>query len=419
MTLFGILIFFVSGLITRGQSYYNLFVADKTNYFMDLYNGLYSLYDGRPYTHDIIIYPPLPLLIFKFILSLIPYDIAGQGAFAIRVSQIGQIVLLIYMLITLLLFFGLVMEIKKGSRIEKYIFAFVILLSAPFLHQFERANIIFVALLFSMIFVFFKDSKRPLVREIAHFSLAISAAIKFYPALLGLLLIKERRFKELFRVLIYGLALFILPFFAVGGISQITLLYERIFSRSNYVLNLGLGYAVNTQNMTRIIFGFLGDFGNTPIFVGRILSFVILFLGIASAFFLYSKWKTVALVTLIMIIIPPISYEYTLIFMVIPLIMFLDRKEKEKKIDYLYLVCFILVFIPFTLGKIDSINNGFGHPAFPLTYVILIQNISLSIMTICLITQGLIARTPKFIKFYKRRLISFYQKFISFLKLQY
>lgn len=390
----GISVFILGGLVTRGHSFYNFFNPDRTNYFMDFYNVLYSLYHG-PYTYNSI-YPPLPLLAYKAMLRLIPYDIVEHGAIAIRSSQVGQIVFLFYMLITLSAFVALIMEIKKGSKIEKYIFFFIILFSAPFLFQFERANIIFVALLFLMIFAFFKDSKNAIIREIALFSLAVSVGIKLYPAFFALLLIKEKRFKDLLRVVWYCAAVFILPFFGVGGISQMLVLFKNIFSTSNIAMDWGIGYAVNILNITRTFFATFGDFGNNPIIIGKNISLIILSLGVFSAFFLRSKWKTMALLTLLMILIPTISYEYTLIFMIIPLILFLDNEEKCKKRDYIYLACFILILTPIALNRIDVINNGFGrHLILPLTYGVLIQNIATSIMALCLITEGMLEQKAK------------------------
>lgn len=385
--LFGILMFFLNGLITRGQSFYNLFSPSIGNYFMDFFHPLSELFDG-PYAHGSI-YPPLPLLLFKLMLRFIPYDVAAQGGFAIRATQSGQIVFMLYMLLTIIIILFLLLEIKKGSRIEKYIFSFVILSSTPFLFQFERGNIIFVALLFLMIFVFFKDNKNPIIREIALVSLSLSVGIKIYPVIFGLLLIKEKRFKEAIRALVYCAALFFLPFFAVGGINQIPLLFKNFFSTSNDALGWGVGYSVNIQSIVRIIFGYMGVFSKQPIYIGNIISIAVLMLGIITTFSLRSTWKTVALLSLLMIMIPPISYVYTLIYMVIPLILFLDRKEKEKKIDYIYLACFILIFIPITLGQIEVLNNGFGRNIRLLTYGVFIQNISLSIMIILLLIEGL------------------------------
>lgn len=385
-TLFGILVFIISGLVTRGRSFYNLFIPDRINFFMDFYNVLHSMLYG-PYSYGFI-YPPLPLMLYRFMLRFIPYDFVERGAFYIRAVQAGQIVFLFYMLITLFAFFMIILEVKKGIKLEKYAFIFIMLFSAPFLFQFERANIIFVAMLFLMIFVFFKNSKNRLVREIALISLAISAGIKLYPVVFGLLLLKEKNFNEFFRITLYCLALFILPFFFVGGINQLPIFFKNLLFTSDYAIRWGLGYSVNMQNTVRIIFGFLGDFSGSSILVGKFLSVIVLFLGLVAALISNSKWKTVTILTLLMILVPTISFEYALIYLIIPIILFLD-KDKKEKLDFIYLACFILLLIPFPFGQVKFINKGLGNPLLPLTYGVLIQNIVLIIMTASLIVESL------------------------------
>jgi hypothetical protein len=382
----GFVVFVLSGFLTRGYSLYSLFQSNRTDYFMDFFNPLSELFNG-PYSHGSI-YPPLPLLIYKFLLRFVPYNMVSHGAFAIRASQIGEIVFLSYALITLLTFLVILREVKRGKIMEIYGFIFFILFSAPFLFMFERANIIFIALLFSMVFVFFKDSKNRIIREVALICLAISAGIKLYPALFGLLLLKEKRFKDTFRLLLYGIAAFILPFFAVGGISQLPVLIKDILTTSNGALDWGVGYAVNILSIVRIFYGFIGDFGKSPIFIGNALSYLALLFGVISVFLLKSKWKTAALLSSLIIMVSSVSYVYSLIFMIIPLIMFLDSEEKLNRMDYLYLICFIFIFVPLTLNNIDFINRGFGSSARPLTLNVLIQNIALLTMTVTLILQG-------------------------------
>lgn len=385
-TFFGFLLFIVGGLLTRGMSFYNLFQSNRTDYFMDFYNPLSELLN-IPYSYGSI-YPPLPLLLYKLLLRFVPYDLVSHGAFAIRASQIGEIVFLFYSLITLLLFIVIIIEVKKGKKIEIYSFILLILFSAPFLFMFERANIIFVSLLFLMIFVFFKDSKNRIVRELALVSLAISAGIKLYPALFGLLLLKERRFKDSFKLVFYGIAAFILPFFAIGGIDQLPILIRNILTTSSGALDWGVGYAVSVLSITRIAYGFLGDFGENATNTGNILSYIILLFGIVSVLLLKSKWKTIALLSSIMILSLSVSYVYSLIFMIIPLIMFLDNEDKLMRFDYLYLICFIFIFTPLALNNIEFINHGFGLSARPLTFNVFIQNIALITMAILLILQG-------------------------------
>lgn len=78
--------------------------------------------------------------------------------------------------------------------------------------------------------------------------------------------------------------------------------------------------------------------------------------------------------------------------MIIPLIMFLDYKDKEGWTDYLYLACFILIFIPLVLPGVDYLNNGiikFGFKKpYLITYGVLIQNVATFVMTIALIIEG-------------------------------
>ncbi|HWY80298.1 MAG TPA: glycosyltransferase 87 family protein [Candidatus Sulfotelmatobacter sp.] len=385
LSLLGVLFLFLGGLITRGYSTLFLFQVNRSDFFMDFYLPLSELFNG-PYAHGSI-YPPLPALFYKLMLRFVPYNIVTHGAFAIRSSQAGEMVFLFYILVTLLAFFVLIMEVKGGSRLEKYVFSFVTVFSAPFLFQFERANIIFVVLLFLIIYVFFKDSKKSIIQEIALISLSVASAIKLYPIVFLLLLIKEKRFSETIRVVVYTAILFFLPFFALGGLSQLPVLIKNITTTSNGIFAWGVGSSVSMQSITRIIGSLFGNFGATPILIGNIISIIILLLGILVAFFMRSKWKTVALLTLTMILVPSISFEYTLIFMLIPLIMFLDREEKKKKNEYIYTICFVLIFTPFLFGNVDSINSGFGPHARPLTYEVLIQNIALVTMTILLLVK--------------------------------
>lgn len=378
--------FLISGLITRGYSFYNLFIPDRTNFFMDFFNVLHSLYRG-PYTNDFI-YPPLPFLFYKILLRLIPYEFVERGPFTLRDIQAGQLVFLFYSMVTLLVLFALLMEIKKGIRFEKYIFMFITLFSAPFLFQFERANIILVSFLFLMFFVFFNNSKNKIIRELSLWSLAIATGIKIYPAIFGLLLLKQKRFNDALRTLFYGLMLFTLPFFFLGGLNNFNLFIENLISTSEYALNWGVGFSVNIQNMTRIVFSLFGDNSNNPVLFAKLISILVLITGIYAAF-KSSGWKAVSILTLLMILVPSISFEYVLIFMLIPLIMFLDKEKKLTKVNLFYLLCFIMIFIPLPTFRVDYINRGLGFPFLPLTFAVLLQNIALAAMVLALIYQAI------------------------------
>ena len=77
------------------------------------------------------------------------------------------------------------------------------------LFAFERANSIIVAFIGMLFFLALKESKNRVLKEIGIISLAVASAIKIYPVVLFVLLLKEKKYKELLRGVVYCL-LFVL-----------------------------------------------------------------------------------------------------------------------------------------------------------------------------------------------------------------
>lgn len=94
-----------------------------------------------------------------------------------------------------------------------YIMCFGIIFNYGMLYAYERGNIVIYSFICSMMFVFFQNSKNKYMREIALMSLAFAAGLKIYPAFLGCLLY-NKEYKRAIRTVIYGIIMFIVPFFA-------------------------------------------------------------------------------------------------------------------------------------------------------------------------------------------------------------
>lgn len=111
-------------------------------------------------------------------------------------------------------------------------------------------------------------------------------------------------------------------------------------------------------------------------------------LGILAAFGLKEKWKLVLLLTTLMMGIPSFSYTYVGIFMVLPVIAFLDGSETHKKRDLVYLVGMLLVLLPLPFCWME----GAGDPAYTYLNVstpVLVEGCSILVMTVFLILEGL------------------------------
>ena len=91
------------------------------------------------------------------------------------------------------------------------------MLSFPFLYLFERGNILLLTFVLVLIFLVFGDSPSRTRRELALLALAAAAALKLYPAIFALFLLRDKRYRELGRVILYFLLLSVLPTFFFGG----------------------------------------------------------------------------------------------------------------------------------------------------------------------------------------------------------
>ena len=80
----------------------------------------------------------------------------------------------------------------------------MMIVSYPVMFCLERGNILILSVVFAMFFIFFKDSDNKFIKELSYISLAMSAGIKIYPAVFGLTLIIEKKYKEALRLLFYG-----------------------------------------------------------------------------------------------------------------------------------------------------------------------------------------------------------------------
>ena len=255
----------------------------------------------------------------------------------------------------------------------------------------ERGNIIFVALIALMAFVWGKDSKNKWVREISYICLGFAAAIKIYPAIFGLMLLKDKNYKAAVKCMIYGLMLFAIPFAAYDGLSSMKAMIVNIMNTNvMFKVVTGLGYKVNMVSTFSVILGLL-EIDKTAYNIETIISifpYIYMVLAIVACLFHKSNWKTTALLSSIIVLVPGYSYVYTLIFFLIPLIAFLDSKEKRTWVDWICLACFVAMLIPIAFD-IPSMFLEF-QSGFRYIFSTFVQGMATLIISMVLTLEGLI-----------------------------
>ena len=137
---------------------------------------------------------------------------------------------LCFIILTIIFELVLVFFNLKAPLLKKFVITIIFLFSATVLFSFQTGNIIILAAALALVFLFGFDSDNKAVRELSYIALALSAGIKLYPALFGLLILKRKRYKDAIRVVIYGLIAFFLPFlFFKGGFGNIPLFLRNVY----------------------------------------------------------------------------------------------------------------------------------------------------------------------------------------------
>lgn len=347
-------IFFIA-FVFHNNLYTALLHGIKEDSFMDFFNSINHAIGREPYEWAAI-YPPICYMFYWFFGILMGDDameiLAQHDVSQLELKQLTlpMIVFLFYFTITLLLFLWLLKSMKHGKKAEKTWILIVVTLSVPFIYQFERANIIFLSLIFTMAFFLWKDSENKYLRELSLILLAIAASLKIYPAIFGLLLLSEKRYKEAVRLVIYGVVFFFLPFlFIRGGFSTVPQFLKNLTYTTTEYQATREGYKINFSALISYVAGKFSP--NTLLWevVSGKVALLLSILGICVFPWLKEHWKKVLLLTCILIGFPNMSFEYTAIFLVIPLVMFLNQ-EQTGKMQYAYLILFILAFFPLPIG---------------------------------------------------------------------
>lgn len=376
----------IMGVLSNGVTVSNL-LFNKDDVFMDFFNSVVDC-SGDAYGESGVIYPPLVVLFYKFCSMF--FNIDSMKASEVRETSLGMIIFVCFTIVSYILFAKLIYKYKNGSFANKSLFAFFTLFSFPMIYLIERGNIIVLVLPLLLYYVNEYDSDVKYKRHLAYICLAISVAIKIYPVFFGLLLLKKKKnFKNILLCIFYGAVFFFVPFIFVGGFSQLGVLIHNILYTSSMFGSKGFGFKVSISN-TFSLFGHV--FNHVRLFETAGTVFLIITVLAGLFLILFNKWnedwKIYAVISLIIILVPGFSYIYSVAYMIIPLLFFLNKKE-TKWIDYIYSLLFIAQFI-FLVAKTDELFPSFNSAELNCNIATVVESIALLAMLVLLYLDGII-----------------------------
>ena len=365
--------------------YNNLYLAvDKYDTFMDFFNSIQ--YGRHPYTMGVI-YPPLINLIYGAIGKVIFPNIKIAGISTARKTVIGLAVYGLSLLAQLCVWAYAIWTVDGFSNKKKIFIGIALLFTFPFVFCFERGNIIFVTVALILVFINKYSSTDKINQLIAFLSLAIAAGIKIYPALFGILLIRDRKWSEAIKAIIIGVIVFFIPFiFFDKDNRSLMLLISNILNTNTLMQSLGFGLKLNISNVISVLSLYVNhDFQS----LSKILRVAIVFFNIGLVVFdrKMEEWKVSALLSLLIILLPDFSYTYTLLYLFIPIVLFL-QKDEYSNFDVWFSIILIL---PISIVPISNQFEAFSEVNIDVSYrfgwTCFMENISLILLEICIITE--------------------------------
>lgn len=362
--------------------------------FMDYFNPIRSLYMENPYTKINAIYPPVNYLLLSIFYKSIPTDsiIPDLGGdyyelLSMRNSREAMFSYFAYCFLAVLILITIINKLLRKHNIKLlFLFDVAVLFSWGFLFTFDRGNFLFFTVASILLFFYLDESESRIKQELGLVALALAVCMKIYPVFLSLYLLTQKKYSQFVRFVLYCVLIFFSPFVFYGGTESIVAIIKNIFVESGKIGSLYPGGNISFQNCIYLMELLTGSSNGLTAFLKNFGPVIIIVLGSISVFFIKEKWKITALLTCIFLQFFPNSMIYNLLYMIVPLVLFLIEENKSR-FDYVYIVLFFFCMVPFPYVVYDIYQNLQMSGGCNITCGFLFSCIALISMTF-LITGG-------------------------------
>ena len=337
-------------LISNGKLFSVFFFSDTQDTGMDFFNSLVSVHTRKPYEDFHSLYPPFANFFFYTLQLFIPDTIkeawpnTHMGTIYmvgteqdLRLRQSSFLIFLFFVLITVFLFYY-----AFHSMFQSTLLAICLTASFGVIYAIERGNVILIT--FLLLFFFIKNYKNQnkIIHELSLLALAMAFGFKLYPAIFGILLLKDKQFFSAIRSAFYGITLSIISLLVFEGFSAIPYWLETLNIRS-----FGDTSTHTQTNASSISF--------------RLISILLCIIILLLDLFFEKKIKIqlftsqrLFLITYLMLLIINGADIYNLIFFLIPFVYFLQEENIITRYNFLEFLLYLYCLLPLGINSFKS-----------------------------------------------------------------
>ena len=228
----------------------------------------------------------------------------------------------------------------------------ILLCSSVFIFSVERANVIFIGAALINYYLVYYDHRDRTMRYLALTSLCLAAALKGYPALFGLLLLKERRYRDIAFCVILTLLLVFVPFlFLEHGLDTIPQMVKNTATNSaTYLHSLNCLWGFHRVIHMACLIGHVPEAAiDTIIAVARMVAAVLVLLTIGLVLLEDRLSRQLLLIACAILLYPVNSGFYCGLYFFPVILIFFSRGEATRRSDYVILLLLCMVICPLQL----------------------------------------------------------------------
>lgn len=188
-------------------------------------------------------------------------------------------------------------------------------------------------LLLILVYLWLYRSEKAWQREIALVCLAAAGVCKYYPFIFGALLLREKDFWAALRVVGYSALLFFLPFFLFeGGVSNIPRYFWNLGWFVGGEERIAHGGNLSAYSlMSKILVGLGCEQGSPGVKTACLFTSLSVLAATAALTILSgSRFTQAMMCAAAMTLIPPVSYYYAVIFLIVPVYALAAEWERIK-----------------------------------------------------------------------------------------
>jgi len=369
---------------------FNTFLFLPLDRFNDFYNGFYTCKNFNPYFEPGYFWPLRAMFPFLYFIYCLMALFDGKTMLVLLlVSSFAFIFYINYK------------NCQVVNKTTTFLYALILsCLSYPVIFTLDRANTeswLYILLYFAV--SFFHQQKY--TKSAIFFSFVF--AMKPFPAIFGILFVGKKRFKEILLMIFLTLFLTIVPLFSFksgfwNNLNHLRYSLDDVYPKNYILQHGGLAYGNSLWGVIKITHASLATNIKAsnlealiPIYSPMyslynkicwvMLALVLLYVLLVEQTF----WKKIALLTFSMNLLPAVSGDYKLLYVFIPLFLFINFSKKSRW-DFVYLVLFSLLLIP----------KNYDQFVFPNLFInkmanigIVINPMLMSLISFLIIAQGL------------------------------